>query len=220
MGDHIRKRVQRALAYSTISSSEDSPYTDDLSGDTYTPFGLSTNNNNLVAAPPSSAIGVLELDHLELQDTSKVLLAKNLTSSVVGHSYSTILTSPIDYVYNCIATLTEWIASSSQRCWIVLIIAIFIEIYATTLMKIAVDSKNATKTLTSTAIYLVSLLMFGVSLRQIDVGIAYAIWSAVGTASVAIFGILLFGEAYSLGKIVSLAFIMIGVIGLNLQESH
>ena len=216
MGDNIRKRVQRVL-YSTISGSEDAPYTDD--GDTYGPFGL-TNSNTIVAAAPASGVGVLELDQLELQDSSKVQLAKNITSSIVGSSYTNILTSPVDYMYNCVATLTEWIASSSQRCWIVLIVAIFIEIYATTLMKIAVDSKNAVKTLTSIMIYLISLLMFGVSLRQIDVGIAYAIWSAVGTASVAIFGILMFGEAYTTGKIVSLTFILTGVVGLNLQENH
>jgi multidrug transporter EmrE-like cation transporter len=59
-----------------------------------------------------------------------------------------------------------------------------------------------------------------VALTQIDVGIAYAIWSAVGTVTVTIAGMLLFSEGCDTTKMVSLSFIAVGVVGLNLIDDH
>jgi small multidrug resistance pump len=56
------------------------------------------------------------------------------------------------------------------------------------------------------------------SLAKIDVGIAYAIWAAIGTATVSIAGMLLFSESFDSIKIVSLSFIVMGVVGLNLRD--
>jgi hypothetical protein len=56
------------------------------------------------------------------------------------------------------------------------------------------------------------------SLAKIDVGIAYAIWAAIGTGTVSIAGIILFSESFDSIKIVSLSFIVMGVVGLNLRD--
>ena len=227
---NIRKRVQRVL-YSTITASEDGGYGDD---------GVSNSGD---AAPMPHVFDIEPTS--ELHDSSfassKVLMLKGSTTNASSttpaaaipqqsvskeHSNSSAyglgsyaIIRPMQYSYNVMCMLTEWIAISSKRCWFILIVAIFIEIYATTLMKISVDSKSLTKTFASTCLYMVSLLLFGVSLRQIDVSIAYATWTAVGTASVAVFGILLFGEAYTKGKIISLLLIMVGVMGLNISDA-
>jgi small multidrug resistance pump len=58
---------------------------------------------------------------------------------------------------------------------------------------------------------------FAVSLAQIEVGIAYACWAALGTAIVSTSGILLFGESYDSVKLLCLLMIMAGVVGLNLR---
>jgi len=115
------------------------------------------------------------------------------------------------------AKLTDWIGKTPSRCWGILFFAIFVEIYATTLMKIAMDARCAAKTALSSSLYLISLICFGLSLRQIDVSIAYAIWSALGTLFISVAGMTLFGEARSIGKVLSIGLILIGVIGLNLQ---
>jgi small multidrug resistance pump len=57
------------------------------------------------------------------------------------------------------------------------------------------------------------------ALKRLDMGIAYAVWAGVGTALMAIIGILFFGESISLIKIISIIFIMLGVIGLNLSQA-
>ena len=56
------------------------------------------------------------------------------------------------------------------------------------------------------------------SLAQIDTSIAYAVWSACGTAVVSAIGILVFGEQVDGLKIGCLALIVSGVIGLNVRE--
>ena len=63
-----------------------------------------------------------------------------------------------------------------------------------------------------------SMLGFNVALAKIEVGIAYAVWSALGTLVVAYIGIVSFGESINLFKIVCLALIVFGVVGLNLAD--
>jgi small multidrug resistance pump len=48
-----------------------------------------------------------------------------------------------------------------------------------------------------------------------EIGIIYAIWSGVGTALIAIIGIIVFNESTSFLKIVGLILIIVGVISLN-----
>ena len=57
-------------------------------------------------------------------------------------------------------------------------------------------------------------------LKELSVGTTYAIWSAVGTAAVALIGIAAYGETASLLKIASLGLIVLGVIGLNAAGAH
>mmetsp|Transcript_24053 Transcript_24053/g.33615 ORF Transcript_24053/g.33615 Transcript_24053/m.33615 type:complete len:210 (+) Transcript_24053:140-769(+) len=118
----------------------------------------------------------------------------------------------------------DWVGKTTARCWGILAAAILVEIGATSYLKAGSDSggfstaKGAKLTALSLGLYLISLLSFGMSLRKIDVSIAYAVWSALGTAVVSVFGILLWGESADRIKIVSLVLIMIGVVGLNLTE--
>ena len=58
--------------------------------------------------------------------------------------------------------------------------------------------------------------MLTLALKRIDVSIAYAVWSGVGTALIATIGVLWFKEPATAVKLVSLALIILGVVGLNL----
>ena len=62
------------------------------------------------------------------------------------------------------------------------------------------------------------MLGFFTSLAKIEVGIAYACWSALGTLIVSTVGILFFGESADRTKLVCLLLITLGVTGLNLRE--
>jgi multidrug transporter EmrE-like cation transporter len=66
--------------------------------------------------------------------------------------------------------------------------------------------------------YLLSLLGLALALRTIETGIAYAVWAAVGTLLIAIIGIVFFDESVTRLKMVSIALVVLGVIGLNLAD--
>jgi small multidrug resistance pump len=68
--------------------------------------------------------------------------------------------------------------------------------------------------------YALSFWMLALVLKEMPVGIAYAVWAAVGTAMVAGIGIVAFGEPAGTLKLLSLALIIGGVVGLNLAGSH
>jgi small multidrug resistance pump len=103
--------------------------------------------------------------------------------------------------------------------WLYLVIAIVFEVSGTTCMKL---SKGFTKLVPSILLFAFYGLSFGamtVALKRIEVSVAYAIWSALGTALIALIGILWFKESVSVLKTVSLALVILGVIGLNLSGS-
>lgn len=100
--------------------------------------------------------------------------------------------------------------------WIYLILAILTEVSGTTAMKL---SQGFTKILPSIIMFIFygfSLMLLTLSLKSIDVSVAYAIWSGLGTAIIATIGVVWFKESLSLIQILSILLIIIGVIGLNL----
>ena len=67
---------------------------------------------------------------------------------------------------------------------------------------------------------LCALISFGlltVALRDLQVGPAYAVWTGIGAAGAATVGMVFLGDAVSAAKLVSIALILAGVIGLNLS---
>jgi small multidrug resistance pump len=67
-------------------------------------------------------------------------------------------------------------------------------------------------------LYALSLVPMTVALRRLEVGMAYAVWSAVGTALITLIGMWLFREQMSAAKACALGLIVFGVIMLNLAD--
>ena len=65
--------------------------------------------------------------------------------------------------------------------------------------------------------YGLSFTLLTMVLKRMDVSIAYAIWSGLGTALIAIIGSVYFNEPMTLVKLASLVLVIIGVFGLNLS---
>jgi small multidrug resistance pump len=101
--------------------------------------------------------------------------------------------------------------------WLYLVLAIVLEVSGTTSMKL---SQGFTKILPSVLMFLfygLSLSALTLALKKIDVSVAYAVWSGLGTALIASVGVLWFREPLNALKIISLLLIIMGVIGLNLS---
>jgi len=104
----------------------------------------------------------------------------------------------------------------TDMTWLYLTLAIALEVSGTTCMKL---SEGFTKTVPSVLLfvfYTVSFCFLTLALKKIDVSIAYAVWSGVGTALIATIGVLWFKEPATALKLISLGLIIIGVVGLNL----
>ena len=64
--------------------------------------------------------------------------------------------------------------------------------------------------------YSLSLVALVFVLKKLPVSVAYAIWAGLGTALIAVIGILWFKEPFTFIKLVSILFIVLGIIGLEL----
>lgn len=61
-----------------------------------------------------------------------------------------------------------------------------------------------------------SMGLLGLALRALPLGTAYAVWTGIGTVGTAVLGIALFREPASAGRLLSIALILAGIIGLKL----
>jgi small multidrug resistance pump len=97
-----------------------------------------------------------------------------------------------------------------------LAVAIAFEICGTTALKLSFGLSRMAPTAVVAIAYPLSFAALALALRGIDLSVAYAVWSGVGTAVVALIGIFWFSEPAGVGKLVSLALIVAGVVGLHL----
>lgn len=101
--------------------------------------------------------------------------------------------------------------------WIYLLFAIMFELCGTTLMKLSNGLTKITPAIGMFLSYALCFWLLSLSLKEIEVSVAYAIWSAVGIVIISIIGIVFFHETVNALKIVSILVIVAGVIGLNLS---
>ena len=104
--------------------------------------------------------------------------------------------------------------------WILLAGAIAAEVTATSALKL---SEGLTRLLPSVVVavgYILSFMLLAQALKQLGVSVAYAIWSGVGTAAVAVIGMLALKEPVTAAKILGIGVIIGGVAILNLAASQ
>lgn len=104
--------------------------------------------------------------------------------------------------------------------WIVLLFAILFEVAGTLTLKFTDGMTRLWPTVLMFAFYLASLFGLSVAVRRIPVGVAYAVWSGLGTLIVAAGGALWFKEQVTPLRVASTLLIVIGVAGLYLTGTE
>jgi len=99
---------------------------------------------------------------------------------------------------------------------VLLMAAIGIEVASTALLPRTAGFTNPAWSALVVGGYAVSIWMLAMVVRTVPVSVAYAVWSGVGTALVAVIGYAFLGESLGWFKAMSLALIVVGVVGLNL----
>lgn len=102
--------------------------------------------------------------------------------------------------------------------WLFLASAILFEVAGTTSMKLSHGFTRLTPSILIFVFYTVSFISLTYAVKKIDVSVSYAIWSGVGTALIAMIGVYYFKESMTTLKFFSIILIIIGVIGLNIQD--
>jgi small multidrug resistance pump len=101
--------------------------------------------------------------------------------------------------------------------WIYLLIAILTEVVGTTMMKVSQGLTRLIPSVTMFVMYAVSFVFMAFALKKIEVSTAYAIWSGLGTALIAVIGIVAFRESFNIHKLLGIVLIIGGVVLLNLK---
>ena len=107
--------------------------------------------------------------------------------------------------------------------WIYLVIAIACEVAATSALKAAEGFTRLVPSLIVVTGYVAAIYLLSLTLRTIPVGVAYAIWSGVGVALIAVIGWAFLGQKLDLPAIIGLILIVAGVVVIKLfskTDSH
>ena len=103
--------------------------------------------------------------------------------------------------------------------WIHLLIAGVLEIFWAISLKYTDGFSKLWPSVSTVAGMIASFYFLAQALKTIPVGTGYAIWTGIGAAGTAIFGIILFAEPASALRLLCIALIVAGIIGLKLAAS-
>jgi small multidrug resistance pump len=99
--------------------------------------------------------------------------------------------------------------------------AIFAEVIATSLLKSTEGFTRLWPTVICLIGYGVSFALLAWSIsRGMQTDVAYALWSAIGTAAIVLIAVLFLGSPMSVAKVVGVGLIIAGVVTLNLSGAH
>lgn len=100
--------------------------------------------------------------------------------------------------------------------WIFLVIAIISEVIATSALKSSAGFTRLWPSIVVVTGYASAFYFLSLTLNVIPIGIAYAIWSGVGVALIALISWLYFKQPLDFAAIVGLLLIVAGVVVINL----
>lgn len=100
--------------------------------------------------------------------------------------------------------------------WVILVTAGLFEVGWAIGLKYTEGFTRLWPTIWTVLAMIISLWLLGVSMKSLPVGTAYSIWVGVGSVGTVILGIVLFGEPVNTARLISVALIIAGIIGLKL----
>ncbi|MFS0710544.1 DMT family transporter [Brevundimonas phoenicis] len=99
--------------------------------------------------------------------------------------------------------------------WLALLGAISFEVMGTTLLQQSQQFTKPWPTAGLAVCYGVAFYLLTLALKQMPVGLAYAIWSGLGVVLISVIGLFLFKQKLDVPAIIGLALILGGVVVIN-----
>jgi len=104
--------------------------------------------------------------------------------------------------------------------WVLLLSAITVEVASTAALPRTHGFRDPLWTALVLAGYALSIWLLALVIKHIPVSVTYAAWSGLGTAGIALVGVLFLDEGWDVLKGVALLMIIGGVLILNLHGAH
>lgn len=100
--------------------------------------------------------------------------------------------------------------------YLFLVVAIAAEVVGTSLLKATDGFSRLWPTAGCLAAYTLAVAMLSQAVKDLPVGVAYAMWSGLGTAAIVAIGAVFLDEPLSVAKVVGVSLVVAGVVVLNL----
>ncbi|QPP06680.1 multidrug efflux SMR transporter [Streptomyces bathyalis] len=104
-----------------------------------------------------------------------------------------------------------------MAAWLLVIVAGFLETGFAVCLKLSHGFTRLWPTVAFCVFALGSFGLLTLSLKRLEVGPAYAVWTGIGAAGTAVYGMLFLGDVVSALKLVSISLVVIGLVGLQLS---
>jgi quaternary ammonium compound-resistance protein SugE len=101
--------------------------------------------------------------------------------------------------------------------WVIIVAAGLFETGFAVALKLSHGMTRVWPTVWFAVCALMSFGLLTIALRRLEVGAAYAVWTGIGATGAATAGMIFLGDTVSAGKLVSIALVLTGVIGLSLS---
>jgi small multidrug resistance pump len=104
-----------------------------------------------------------------------------------------------------------------MKAWTLLIIAIIGELVGTTCLKLAEGTERPSAWIGVVGGYGVALWLLTLVIKDLDLGVTYALWSGIGIVLAALVGVFYFGESMSWMRAAGILAIAVGIAMIELE---
>jgi small multidrug resistance pump len=112
-------------------------------------------------------------------------------------------------------TLVEPRTRRDPRCWLLLAVAVALEITGALALRFSVGFTRAIPTVVALSAFAGALVIVARVMRALPVSIAYPMWGGGGTAGVALLGTAWLGEPLTPMKAAGIGLVLVGVVLIN-----
>ncbi|MBX3473972.1 MAG: multidrug efflux SMR transporter [Planctomycetes bacterium] len=99
--------------------------------------------------------------------------------------------------------------------WLILLLAAACEVVWAITLKKSDGFTHMGYGVTAVVFMIISFVLLAVAMKSLPAGTAYAVWTGLGALGAALIGMMILGEDRGLGRIISLALVLAGVVGLK-----
>lgn len=102
--------------------------------------------------------------------------------------------------------------------WAALILAGILEIVWAVYLKYSSGFSKGSASVIAVIAMILSIWLLSYAMKTLPLGISYAVWTGIGIMGTALFGMLWLGESASAMKVICIALILMGTLGLSLSR--